>query len=855
MPMPKLRRRRANPLLTPLALAATLLSALPAHAATRTWGCTSNYWDIASCWSGGTVPVSGDDVLVNPVGGVNTTLRFDNLSGTQAADRVELNSGSSALVAMQVTGGTLTTASILVGSSGAATLGHSAGTISVGQLRLANDYGATGIYNLSGSALLNSGSSIIGTGGTGTFNQSGGTHNSSGLYLAFGPESYDDRAIGRYNMSGGTLNVDGDFGTIVGTGYFTQTGGATNVLYGLTMALYIPSRGHYLLSGGTFTNNGGLFSGDGQSDFVQTGGTHSIAGSIYLQAGSAYQMDGGTLSALDLRLPGGSFTLNGGSVSVGFIGDDPTQGSLNIDGGVLTLAGGIGVGTVNFGSAASFSLLAGRTLAATVLNNLGSFAQQGAVNLLGQAHNEGVWTLSGGHVATAGSVSNSGLLSGHGSFSGSGALVNTGLLQQSGGHLELGTTGANLNSGNWDMLSGHQLKLNGAVLTNQGALNLNGGSVTGSGTLVNAAGGTVSGRGSIVSSFSNAGRVVVAGGNTSITQAFANSGSIVLADAAATLNGGSIANSGRIEGQGQIGNAINNSGSIEAQGGTLWLGGALTNSGRLRAGSGGALVLASGLASNSGTIELAGGSVDNNGQALGNAAGGRITGHGTLRAGSIANLGQLQLSGGSSDIHGSFVNQTGSATLLSGNSNTTFYDAAEFQAGSELRVSAGSVATFFGLVQQRSGASFTGTGAKFFEGGLSIGGSPGSGFDGGSVTFGAGNNYLAEIGGTVPGTGFDHYTVAGTLNFGGTLTLVSWQGFTGQAGQSFDLFDWGSSSGTFAGIDASGLLLAGGTVLNTSRLYIDGTVSITAVPEPATWALWLAGAGAMLALARRRRER
>ena len=70
---------------------------------------------------------------------------------------------------------------------------------------------------------------------------------------------------------------------------------------------------------------------------------------------------------------------------------------------------------------------------------------------------------------------------------------------------------------------------------------------------------------------------------------------------------------------------------------------------------------------------------------------------------------------------------------------------------------------------------------------------------------------------------------------------MSWAGFTGQIGQSFDLFDWGSNSGSFSSIDASGLSLASGAVLDTSQLYTAGVLSITAVPEPGTWALLLIG--------------
>ncbi len=123
------------------------------------------------------------------------------------------------------------------------------------------------------------------------------------------------------------------------------------------------------------------------------------------------------------------------------------------------------------------------------------------------------------------------------------------------------------------------------------------------------------------------------------------------------------------------------------------------------------------------------------------------------------------------------------------------------------------------------------------------------------MNFGSGNLYLGEIGGTQAGTEFDYYNVAGNLNFGGTLRLVSYGSFIGQAGQTFDLFDWGTSSGTFANIDISGFNLAAGTWLDTSSLYQNGsvTISVTAVPEPETYAMLLAGLGLMGAVVRRRK--
>jgi MYXO-CTERM domain-containing protein len=236
----------------------------------------------------------------------------------------------------------------------------------------------------------------------------------------------------------------------------------------------------------------------------------------------------------------------------------------------------------------------------------------------------------------------------------------------------------------------------------------------------------------------------------------------------------------------------------------------------------------------------------------------------TTFSGSINNSGQLVASFGNNNITGQVITLSGGKIILSGNSTNTFYDNVDIKSGGELRVSAGSSAVFFSLVNQRTGSTFSGTGSKAYEGGLSVGGSPGYGFDSGSVSFGDGNSYLAEIGGTTACTvacdtndalknsGFDKYQVVGKLTFGGELKLTSWLSFEAKLGQSFDLFDWGTTAGQFSSIDSSGLKLVAGTGLDYSKLYTDGVISVVAVPETETWAMLLAGLGVVGVWQRRR---
>jgi hypothetical protein len=351
-----------------------------------------------------------------------------------------------------------------------------------------------------------------------------------------------------------------------------------------------------------------------------------------------------------------------------------------------------------------------------------------------------------------------------------------------------------------------------------------------------------------------------------VTQPWTNSGVVNLGGPGSALNGGTITNLGTIQGQGTVGAALaNTTGTVEAVGGTLTLAGTLSNTagGTLTAAVNNKLLVPAGLATNAGSVALAGGTFDNGGHALQN--NGQVSGWGVLRTGGVVNNGKLEFSGTDTSVYGSVVSNIASQILISGAGRTSFYDSVDVKSGAELRVSAGSTAAFFGTVYQRTGSLFTGTGAKLYEGGLSVGASPGLGVDAGDVTFASSNFYLAEIGGVTACTAacatddalknssFDKYIVAGQLTLGGTLKLVSWNGFVAQAGQSFDLLDWHSLAGGFDSIDASGLKLASGTQLDVSKLYSTGEITVAAVPEPGTLALWLAGLGVVAIRFRRNR--
>ncbi len=169
--------------------------------------------------------------------------------------------------------------------------------------------------------------------------------------------------------------------------------------------------------------------------------------------------------------------------------------------------------------------------------------------------------------------------------------------------------------------------------------------------------------------------------------------------------------------------------------------------------------------------------------------------------------------------------------------------------GSSLNADAGSTLQFDGRASLEGFAFITGSGTATFRGRLDVGA---AGAAGRLTSLGKvglhGGPYMADIFGTRAGFDYDQLEVKEGLfiDFGSTLELNSGS-FVAQIGQSFQLFDAGSINGTFAGINSGGLLLANGARLDMARLYVDGTLAVVAVPEPATWAMAIAGILGLLA--------
>ncbi len=112
-------------------------------------------------------------------------------------------------------------------------------------------------------------------------------------------------------------------------------------------------------------------------------------------------------------------------------------------------------------------------------------------------------------------------------------------------------------------------------------------------------------------------------------------------------------------------------------------------------------------------------------------------------------------------------------------------------------------------------------------------------FNDGAASFAASSELVLALDGPEPGQGYTRLLDIGTLHIDGRLRLNF--GFEPETGSRFDLFDFGLWVG--GGLDGSRIDVAGfdRTRLDFSRLAVDGSVLITAVPEPHTVALFIAG--------------
>ena len=154
------------------------------------------------------------------------------------------------------------------------------------------------------------------------------------------------------------------------------------------------------------------------------------------------------------------------------------------------------------------------------------------------------------------------------------------------------------------------------------------------------------------------------------------------------------------------------------------------------------------------------------------------------------------------------VNGGGSRTTINSGGAINLLGGTTLELNGALLVNNGTVT---GTVNVNYGSLAKGTGAydvvNVNEGGVySPGNSPGIStattveFQNGSFTSGA-PRLVMELGGTMPGTQYDQLHVTGALTLNGTLDVrlvdLGAGAFSPTSGESFDILDWGSLTGTF----------------------------------------------------------
>lgn len=295
----------------------------------------------------------------------------------------------------------------------------------------------------------------------------------------------------------------------------------------------------------------------------------------------------------------------------------------------------------------------------------------------------------------------------------------------------------------------------------------------------------------------------------------ASNGELALASSRVLSAAGGLTSAGLISGSGILNASLTNQATGEV---------------RVKAGE--SLLVMGAAHTNAGKIENLGGSLEFIGGVTNSASTGLITGQSSaLRfGGGLTNRGALALTAGLNNLTGDVNNIAGAKINVTGGASAVFYD--DVVQNGTLRVakvgSTTSTAVFLGSFTGTGGS--TGGGDIFFEGDLRPGNSPASVTFANNVSLGSDNTTLMELAGATLGAEYDHMTVGGQFALDGALSVSLLGSFQPVLGQTFDLFDWGSLSGSFESIALPSL--AGGLAWNASQLYTTGVLSIVAAGLP-----------------------
>lgn len=371
---------------------------------------------------------------------------------------------------------------------------------------------------LDGSLTISDANEIVGYNGDGAFIQTGGSniaHDESPLVLGWNAGSH-----GTYTMSGGIVSLTSIYtsnftwGTEIvglgGDGTFNQSGGAQSMNQSLVLGSLSDSSGVFnLMAGSLSVLNDEFIGGSGTGDFVQTGGTNLTAENIFLgyddaESQGTYAISNGVLSVggqVQVGVAGtGLFNQNGGSVSADYIQigcNTGATGQYNLYGGSVNApawiqvgysgtasfaqsggavsVGGIGIflGSNSGGTGSGTYSLSGQGSLMTAYDNVcsGTFSQFSGThsvtnNLLVGVHAglSGTYSLSGGTVTVSGSE--------YVGLNGNGTFTQTGGTNTVAGSVTLAANSGS--TGTYELLGGTLSVSNSLIINAAGTMTGNG---------------------------------------------------------------------------------------------------------------------------------------------------------------------------------------------------------------------------------------------------------------------------------------------------------------------------------------------------------------------------------------------
>lgn len=794
---------------------------------------------VLGSWSGGSMDIRNAGVL---------NIRADAAFSTGFGGSINNNGGTLGTLNIEA-GGSFTnnagTTSIATNGNPLAFNNNGSVAVAGGVLAVGGSGASTGSWSVADGATLNF--------GVGTRSLDAGSVTAPGTGVVQFSSGVTSLGVGSYTVSGTTL-LNG------GTANFNSTAS--------TRALTITSG----TLGGTGTVNvtgpatwsGGLMGGAGTTNILDSI-TFDTADSKQINFGRILNIGGGTStwSAGTIDLRGGTVNIKSGAELKATKDNDINNwggalGTLNVEaGGTFTKNGGNGTtsiatngNTFAFNNGGTVSVQTGTLL-------IGSLSQGGAHTGAFNVGGGSSLNLAGVHTLNAGA-----------SFSGAGNTVLTGTITDNGGtpfSTPTTLTGILTGPGATTFTGGLSWTLNDTTVMN------------GAGTTVLLANSTLGGFGQKQLS-GGARRLDFGNGNTadgSLTVAWTTGsirvdvGSVISNKADSTFavssdqsmnSSGSFLNQGTLAKTGTATTtfsltSFSNTGTVEVTGGTL----AVTSS-VLPQLSGTTLTGGTWNVSNGAALNISAGSGI---QTIGAAAKVGLDGTGSsfVKINSVAsNQGEFKLSNNRSfTTTSSFTN---SGQLIVADSPTTFTTNGTYTQTAGLTRLADN-ATLAATSLNFTGGTLAGTGnlvgpATFTNTTLAPGASPGLLAFSGDLTLASGNTLQFEIGGVAAGIGYDQITVGGALALGGSILSVSLiDSFTPSATDTFDLLVAGSPFVGVLGNIASGgtLILPEGSFTVTYAGANKVTLSnfTSAIPEPSSFAA-LAGLGALGFSALRRRR-